>query len=87
MDISKLRQQELTCDHTRSENGAWLTIGMELGEAAYDIILGRGCLNRAGELLDLNRKVMIVTGELVPPAYAENIASRCAEPFIRTVPR
>lgn len=59
---------------------------MELGPASYDIVLERGCLGRAGELLDLNRKVMIVTGELMPRIYAEAVAQQCSEPFIHTIP-
>ena len=59
-----------------------MIIKMEVGLASYDIVLERGCLSKAGELLDLKRKVMIVTGELVPREYSETIAKQCSEPFI-----
>ena len=59
---------------------------MELGADSYDIVLERGCLGRAGELLDLKRKAMIVTGELMPQLYAEKLARQCSEPYIHTIP-
>ena len=64
-----------------------MIVRMELGSRSYDIILERGCINSAGELFDLKRKTMIVTGELVPRAYAETLARQCREPFIHTVPQ
>ena len=50
-------------------------ITMELGKNSYDILVGSGCLNRAGELLDLNRKVLVVTDSGVPEAYADTVAA------------
>ena len=49
-------------------------IRMELGKNSYNIELQRGNLKRAGELLNLNRKVLILTDEGVPRQYAEEIA-------------
>ena len=63
-----------------------MKLRMELGPASYDIILERGCLRKAGELFDLKRKVMIVTGELVPGAYAQMLALQCRDAFIHTIP-
>ena len=62
-----------------------MIIRMELGEASYDIVLERGCLKRAGELLNLDRKVLILTDEGVPARYALTVADRCREPHIYTV--
>ncbi len=53
----------------------------------YDIILERGALSRAGEYLDLNRKVLIVTDDGVPEAYAEAVAECCREAHIVTLPQ
>ena len=64
-----------------------MTLRMELGTASYDIVLEQESMHRAGELLNLKRKVMIVTGELVPRVYAETIAGQCAEPFIHIIPK
>ena len=40
-----------------------MKIRVELENNGYDIILERGCLGRAGELLDLDRRVLIVTDD------------------------
>ena len=62
-------------------------IRMELGTNSYNIELQRGNLKRAGELLNLNRKVLILTDEGVPRQYAEEIAKQCAEPYVKVVPQ
>ena len=60
---------------------------IRLGERSYDVILEPGCLQRAGEYLDLNRKVLIVTDDGVPAQYAACIAKQCREPVTVTVPQ
>lgn len=60
-------------------------IHMELGKNSYNIELARGNLNRAGELLNLNRKVLILTDEGVPKEYAERIAEQCKDGVIKVV--
>ena len=62
-----------------------MIIRMELGESSYDIVLERGCLKKAGELLNLDRRVLILTDEGVPARYALTVADRCREPHIYTV--
>ncbi len=52
---------------------------------AYDIVLERGCLSHAGELLDLARRVLIVTDDGVPAQYARTLAAQCLHPEILTV--
>ena len=64
-----------------------MIIPMELGEDSYDIILERGSLRRAGELLDLQRKVLVVTDDGVPAAYAQAVAEQCREAEIITLPQ
>lgn len=58
---------------------------MNLGSRSYDIVVERGILKRAGTLLNLNRKCLIVTGAMVPRAYSECIAGQCREHLIVTV--
>lgn len=60
---------------------------MELGEDSYNIELQRGNLNKAGDLLNLDRKVMIVTDEGVPIEYAKKVAGQCKESYIKVVPQ
>ena len=59
---------------------------MNLGEYSYDIVIERGVLSRAAELLDLDRRVCIVTDSGVPTAYASTLAAQCREAIIVTFP-
>ena len=44
---------------------------------AYEIKIERGVLSKAGEELNLNRKVMIVTDDGVPSKYSEVLSAQC----------
>ncbi len=59
---------------------------VSLGEQSYDIILERGGLHKAGALLELGRKVLLVTDSGVPSAYAQTVAAQCKEAYIVTLP-
>ncbi len=59
---------------------------MDLGAQGYPIYVERGALARVGELLDLDRRVLIVTDSGVPADYAEGVAERCKSPVIVTIP-
>ncbi len=52
----------------------------------YDITIERGVLARAGEICNLNRRVLIVTDSGVPTAYAATVAKQCAAPQLVTIP-
>jgi len=62
-----------------------MKIRMDLKENSYDVFVERGILAKAGEYLDLNRRVLVVTDSGVPSVYAETIAKQCACPVICTV--
>ena len=62
-----------------------MIIKMNLGENSYDIVVERGCLDKADELLNLNRKVLIVTDDGVPTEYSNKIASKCKNAVIQVV--
>ena len=47
------------------------------GTKSYDIVIERGCLKKAGALLPLQRKVLIVTDSGVPERYASSLAAAC----------
>ena len=64
-----------------------MIVQVRLGEDSYDVVIEHGCLKRAAELLRLDRRVMIVTDSGVPRAYAETLASQCAQPEIFVVPQ
>ena len=77
MDVSKRWQRCFYDDGT---------LHVSLGAASYDVVLRCGCLAEAGTLLDLDRRVLIVTDEGVPARYAEAVAAQCASPHVVTVP-
>jgi 3-dehydroquinate synthase len=63
-----------------------MKIELYLGNDSYDIVLEKGVIKRAGEELDLARKVLVVTDSGVPVQYAECVASQCKDPVIVSVP-
>ena len=63
-----------------------MILHLDLPQNGYDIILERGALGRVGELLSLDRRVLIVTDSGVPAEYAACVAAQCASPEIVTVP-
>ena len=62
-----------------------MILPVKTGQSTYDIVIEPGCLKRAGELLNLKRKVLIVTDDGVPASYAKTLASFCDMPFIKCV--
>ena len=64
-----------------------MKLHLDLQERGYDIVVERGVLRRAGELLRLNRRVLIVTDEGVPTEYASRVAEQCETPLVVTVPQ
>ena len=63
-----------------------MILHLDLPQNGYDIILERGTLTRAKELLNLDRRVLVVTDSGVPVQYAQAVASQCREPVVVTVP-
>lgn len=62
------------------------TLHIDLADRGYDITVGRGLLSRSGNLLNLNRKVFIVTDSGVPEEYARAVANASKDSIIVTVP-
>ena len=58
---------------------------MELGGLGYDIVIERGAIDRAAELLDLDRKVLVVTDDGVPAEYASKVAASAKDGTVFTV--
>ena len=52
----------------------------------YDIVLEQDALKKAGQLLDLDRRVLIVTDSGTPRRYADALAAQCKEPILVTIP-
>ena len=64
-----------------------MKLTMRLGARSYDIILKRGALKNLSALINLNRKVFIVTDSGVPAQYAEAVRAQCKEGLVYTVPQ
>ena len=62
-----------------------INVKTSIGE--YKIVLERGAIKNAGKLLNLERKVLIVTDDGVPSSYAQAVANACKEPVILTIPQ
>ena len=60
---------------------------MDLGADSYDIVIERGALQRANELLNLDRKVLVLTDDGVPKEYAETVAKLSKDSYVCTVPQ
>ncbi len=60
-------------------------LNVSLGEASYDIYVGKGILKDAKELFDLNGKVFILTDSGVPQSYAQIIKESADDAIIYTV--
>ena len=55
-------------------------------ESEYEIILRNGALKDVGWLLPLDRRILIVTDDGVPPEYAAGVAAAAAHPTLVTLP-
>lgn len=54
------------------------TLHMNLGSESYDIVIGKGLLDKAGEFFNLDRRVLVVTDATIPECYAATVAG-CAK--------
>ncbi len=82
MNISKDYQNSLLGED-KEDNG---TITLKSSVGPYDIKIGRALLERAGEYLNLNRKVVIVTDDGVPREYAEAVLKAAKHGTVITLP-
>lgn len=64
-----------------------MELTVNLGQKGYSIFLEHGALFVLSRFIDLNRKVMIVTDDGVPPQYAGAVQAQCADARIVTVPQ
>lgn len=64
-----------------------MKITVELGKNSYDITIGHGLLAKAGEYMNLRRKVLVVTDSGVPEQYARTVAALCESPVVVTIPQ
>ncbi len=80
MDVSKSYQRS-------AEFSSPDTVTLSLGDRSYNILIRRGELKNASEHMNLDRKVLVVTDDGVPPEYAETVARQCKDPLVVTLPQ
>ncbi len=64
-----------------------MIIPVKTGAESYDIVIEAGALQKAGDWLDLDRRVLVVTDDGVPEAYAQSVACACREPLLVRLPQ
>ncbi|MCR5636882.1 MAG: 3-dehydroquinate synthase [Clostridiales bacterium] len=64
-----------------------MIIPVNLGINSYDVAVGKGLLESCDKMLDLDRKVAVITDEGVPTEYGMAIKNMCGEAYIITVPQ
>ena len=65
-----------------------MRLTMRLQEDSYDIIISRGALSRLGKVANLmNRKVLVVTDDGVPKAYADTVLEQCSDGVCLVLPQ
>lgn len=62
-----------------------MIIPVATATGGYEITLERGALNRVGEIIDLNRNVLIITDDGVPHKYVSALYNQCKSAFIMTL--
>lgn len=62
------------------------TLTVKTKDGSYPITVARGALARVGSLFNLSRRVLIVTDEGVPSAYAEAVARASLTPTLAVLP-
>ena len=63
-----------------------MILPVSLDEHSYDIVVERGALSRIGELLPLNRKVLVVTDSGVPEQYSNAVLSAALDATLLVLP-
>ena len=64
-----------------------MTVTVTLPHTSYDIIIEHGALKRIASLLNLSRRVLVVTDDGVPPIYAKTVADAAREAITVTLPQ
>ena len=81
MACSRAYQAELI----GQDPAALMTVSTSQG--SYPVYLRRGVLSEAPDLLDLHRRVFLVTDDGIPPAYSRLLAAQCGELISCVIPQ
>lgn len=64
-----------------------MILKVSLAETSYDVVIEEGAIKKAGELLNLKRKVLVVTDSGVPKEYAETVQNASYKGYLMTLPQ
>lgn len=62
-----------------------MKLSVNLQHTSYDIIIEKGVIERVGEFVSLDRKVLIISDDGVPSEYIQTALSQCAQGFFHIV--
>lgn len=54
---------------------------------SYEIVLAKNCLLNVADEINLDRKILLVSDQGVPPKYLNTVAEKCSEPVCAIVPQ
>ncbi len=63
-----------------------MIIPVNLANQSYEIVLCRGAIQKADTLINLNRRVLVVTDSGVPSEYSDAILAKCKSPTKVVIP-
>lgn len=63
-----------------------MDLRIELGINSYDIHINRGAIKDIANLLDLNRKIAIISDDLIPEEYVSVVKGQCKNPVVIRFP-
>lgn len=62
-----------------------MSVRVNLGEKSYDVVIEKGVFKKAESLLNLERKVLIVSDDGVPSSYARELSAKCKVPVVYVI--
>ena len=64
-----------------------MIIPLNLNEQSYEIVVEKGALDKIGSLINLNRKVLILTDSGVPTEYSNKVLDASSSGYIFVIPQ
>ncbi len=64
-----------------------MNVSVSVPDGKYNVVIEHSVLKKVGKLVNLNRKVLIVTDSGVPAEYAQEVKKQCKTPVVVTLPQ
>lgn len=62
-----------------------MILNVTMEDRNYDVVIERNSLEKIEQLINLNRKVLIVTDDGIPSCYIQTVLQKCKEGFVYTI--